>query len=531
MQVYRGFGACVFGDWDWGCPDIAYLEEKARKRAIRTFYGIKQKVDAQPTRSVFLAFDQVIQILQVKSIAFLARRPPGGSFAEQQARYGARPKKEVKDDIELLEDWVKQLERRGHPAPTGGRLSSWGIPFASWTSPYSCHIMKSHKDCESLLTCQMDPGRLLHAFVSRGNLNLDEGQVLLLLPRSPAESLVCWLQGLPGTTHKIIKWQDLETEYLEKKISKSLRKKLSIGRYPLPTQFAIKDPDAVRPPLATSISSPAVLGNAYAISPPAYSPSASELHNDSSRRQVAELGSPDARELSGSPATASPSVKQSASSRSIHKLRRLPAASTMATAPPSRTGSAATGAPSSIAAIELPENTAASKSPTRDTPSAVELPTDFQEEAPKGLAMGVGGPAEDKKAAELPATDASTASEPSQPARLAQPPEPSHSVGATSLTAGAETTAPSETTTSPETIAPSESIAPSETTAAPVRDIPGDTAETSTETQEAQTVTDKQMKNVNDQGPSDPYLELLKKVASGEISPQALSQMLETSNG
>lgn len=33
MPLYRGFGACVLSDYDWGCPDMSYLEEKAKEES------------------------------------------------------------------------------------------------------------------------------------------------------------------------------------------------------------------------------------------------------------------------------------------------------------------------------------------------------------------------------------------------------------------------------------------------------------------------------------------------------------------
>ena len=305
MPVYRGFGACVLGDWDWACPDLKHLQEKAQKKAIRTIYGFKQKVDPQPTRSLFQAFDQAIQILQVKPMVFLVKRPVISGFADQQPRYGLKPKREAKHDTNLLEDWLKQLMKRDHPSPKGGKLTSWGIPFATWTSQYNCQLLKSDRDVETLVLNQMDPGRLMHAFVCRGNINLSEGQILLLPQGSPAESLLCWLEGLPGTSHKIVRWQDLETERFEKKISKSLRKQ--IGHYPLPTQYAIRDPNAGgRPSLPGSNSSPAVLEHPNTVSPPPYSPdlrptpSAAELQGGQ-MQPVAELGSPDPSEAPSDP--------------------------------------------------------------------------------------------------------------------------------------------------------------------------------------------------------------------------------------
>ena len=376
--VYRGFGAAVLGDWDWACPDMKHLEEKTQKTAIRTIYGFKQKTDPQPTRSVFIAFDQVIQILQVKPMAFLEKRPMLSSFSDHQARFGARPKKEVKDDLNLFEDWVKQLERRGHPPMKGTKLSSWGIPFATWTSQYSCHVLKTEKDCETIMCNQMDPGRLLHSFVCRGGLNLDEGQVLLLPPRSPAESLVTWLEGLPGTSHKVVKWEDLDAEKFESKISKSLRKK--IGRYPLPVSYAVRHPQAsVRSSQIQSASSPNVLEHPNTVSPPPYSPSRTNLALERDR-SVAELGQPDPRELPASPAPSSQSRSQHASSlpvpgaesfglKSIHNLRRKTTGGTSVSGtsqsgerPKSTLEQKATPQIAvSPAAIELPEDTAPAK--------------------------------------------------------------------------------------------------------------------------------------------------------------------------
>ena len=305
LPVYRGFGACILSDYDWACPNYAYLEEKARKKAIRTVYGVKQKTDPQPTRSVFQDFDQAIQVLQVKPMAFFVKRPASSAFTEQ-VRFSARPKKEIKHDLDLLEDWFHSLERKGHPAPPGQKITNWGVPYATYTSDFNCSILRTEKDCETLLVNQMDPGRLLHAFVCRGTANLDEHSILLLMPRTPAESLVCWLEGLPGITLKIIKWEDLESEQFEKKLSKSLRKK--VGQYPIPLKYAIRDPNA-RPALQTATSSPAVLEHPNTVNPPPYSPSnasramtlpAAELPDSADSMPVAELAGPEMHELAGS---------------------------------------------------------------------------------------------------------------------------------------------------------------------------------------------------------------------------------------
>ena len=509
IPVYRGFGACVLGDWDWACPDMAYLEEKARKKAIRTVYGFKQKVDAQPARAAFAAFDSAIQMLQVKPMAFLEKRPLISSFAEQQPRYGPKPKKEVKDDIDWLEDWLKQLERRGHPAPRGTKLAGWGIPYATWTSPFSCHILKSAKDVETIVSYQMDPGRLLHAFVCRGNVNLDQGQLLLLLPRSPAESLMNWLEGLPGTSHKIVRWHDLDTEYFEKKLSKSLRKK--IGQYPLPTQYAIRDAEvANRPSIPLSSSSPALLEHPNTVSPPPYSPSATELRHQPSR-EVVELGSPGPRELAANPVTSSPSYNQHSASlpvpgaatssglKSIHTLRRKTAGATpsASSTPPALSGpsnttpmplrieqQAATPPPN---AVELHEETLPPRVPPElpepEAPVAVELPTDFQSEAPRPLAPKAREDAEASVAVSGSGTiEKSGRNEDDVKVELTE--EPSE-IGTWETNKKLETI---ETNDVPQIRS---SISPS-----------------GTET-------------------GNQYLELLNKVAKGEISPQALGEILQ----
>lgn len=490
MPVYRGFGACVLGDWDWGCPDMKHLEQKAQKKAIRTIYGFKQKEDPQPTKAVFVAVDHVIQILQVKAMAFLGKRPVLSSFSDHEPRYGGWPKKEVKHDLELFEDWVKQLERRGHPAPKGVKLSSWGIPFATWTSPYSCHILKTEKDCETIMCNQMDPGRLLHSFVCRGALNLEQGQVLLLPPRSPAESLVCWLEGLPNTSHKTVKWEDFDTERFETKISKSLRKK--IGRYPLPSQYAIRHPQAASgSALSQAASTPRVLEHPNTVSPPPYSDSKAPSALAPST-PVAELGTAEVRELPASSVSSSSKPHHASSLpvpgvefsglKSIHTLRRKTiggtsnTSSTQITTQPAALAKNAqelAAEPQDVkasAAVELPEDTARSKA-SGTALAAVELPTDYQSEAPKGLSPAT-------RLAELPSSN--------EGSKMEDTSDPTSDSGT-----------PTVISEEPESIAD-----------------PSTDSETKTGGASS------------DANAGNQYLELLNKVAKGEISPQALSQIL-----
>ncbi|KAK3699281.1 hypothetical protein LTR37_016524 [Vermiconidia calcicola] len=522
IPVYRGFGASVLGDWDWACPDMAYLEEKAKKRAIRTVYGVKQKTDAQPTGSVFLAFDQVIQVLQVKPMAFLVKRPLMSGFTGQP-HYGPKPKKDAKDDFEWLEQWLKHIEKRGHPTPKGvTRNYRWGVPFATWTSPYSCHIIGSHKECETLAYHQMDPGRLLHAFVCRGNVNLSDSQILLLLPGSPAESLLCWLEGLPGTPHKIVQWEDLDTENFEKKSSKTLRKR--IGQHPLPAQYAIRNPDSItRPGLPATASSPAVLEHPNTVSPPPYSPHRAETRDGQAQSPAAELGGPDAMELPAGPVASSPLALQHTASlpvpganstvnqrvtglpattglKSIHTLRRkpsestfaaykIPAASSIGASSPMKTLTDTDRSSSVPTVAELHSETAPRpppRPPKPEMPAAVELPTDFQSEAPRPLEakpqIVINGPATESNAG------AAATQIVRKPVKL-QGHEDSEKEVAHDTSGEPNKLSTAITTTNAENLS---------------------TAGSAT--------------------PKDRYLELLNKVARGEVSPQALSAMLENGN-
>ncbi|USW53572.1 hypothetical protein Slin15195_G068910 [Septoria linicola] len=264
MHVFRGFGSCVFNDWDWGCPDADHLERKVKKETS----VFSKKPDPQPNRPILLAFDRLIQVLQVKTVAFLSRRPSISGFAEQQPRYTPRPKKEIKDNLSLCEDWFHELEKRGHPAPTGTTVSSWGMPYATWTSQFSCQLTK---DPEVVMLNQMDPGRLVHAFLCRDALNLHDGELMILPPATPAEALVCWLTGLPGMTHRIVTWDLFDTVKFEKKAGKKLSSK--IGNYPLPAKYVLRDPNVPRAAITTPRLAIYTPVEATSSAPPPYSAS------------------------------------------------------------------------------------------------------------------------------------------------------------------------------------------------------------------------------------------------------------------
>ena len=497
--VYRGFGACVLSDWDWACPDMAYLEEKARKKAIRTVYGVKQKTDPQPTRSVFQDFDQAIQILQVKPLSFFVKRPPVSGFTEQP-RFHARAKKEVKNDFDLLEDWLHQVVRRGHPAPSGTRITNWGFPYATWTSESNYHILKSEKDCETLMLNQMDPGRLLHAFVCKRAASLDEHSMFLLLPRSAAESLLVWLEGLPNMNHRIIAWSDLDTESFEKKISKSLRKK--IGQHPLPIKYAVRHPNAsARPELHVSESSPAVLEHPNTVSPPPYSPIhrangvANAPHHPQRERAstvpVAELGAPETQEMpAGDDATRlSRPVSNAQTSipglKSIHTLRRKP---------------------SDIAAGTVASNTALATVTTRH-PTVLRpgnksrSSANWMLEDGEAKARDAAANTNEPVVAELPAPEVPTRKP--VPSVAVQPPLDCAELPVVS----------------------SESVAESKKSEVPKPEPLAMNRSPSSSTEQAATQTSPSQPDTVASADNN-YLELLNRVARGEISPQELSQML-----
>lgn len=191
MHIYRGFGAGVFTDWIWGCPDMEYVEKNRPKVGL-----FKKKPEAQPNHDVLIAFDRTIAFLQSKSKDLLIKQPSG--IARLHPRFGPAEKSEVKKNLSTLHDWSKALDKRGHPPPKGEALpvSNWDVPFATWTSLFTCQ--KQNKDWDKVVYLQMDPGRILHAFICGGHLDLPPNELLALPPGSPAESFALWLEGLSG---------------------------------------------------------------------------------------------------------------------------------------------------------------------------------------------------------------------------------------------------------------------------------------------------------------------------------------------
>jgi hypothetical protein len=274
IPVYRGFGAALLTDWTWGRPDMETLAKRLKEKS-GSWLGLTKEKGPQANRDVLLAFDQILQMLQVKQVAFFRDRPGISGFAAEQPRFLPKKEKAAHKDIDLLEDWTKKIEKIGHPAPSGLRVTSWGVPWATWDSTFGCKLMKTKDSWETIMTHQMDPGRLLHAFLVRGSLDLADGQILVLAPRTPAETLAIWLEGRPGTNHQVVRWSELDTASFEKKCSSvfgmnTLSKRL--GAYPLPDKFVMRHPDAVtvRRPTIGSHTSSSLAGSP--VSPPPYSP-------------------------------------------------------------------------------------------------------------------------------------------------------------------------------------------------------------------------------------------------------------------
>ena len=237
MHIYRGFGAGSLSDWTWGSPDMKYLESLAKVGLFQ-----KKKV-VQANFDILAAFDRAIAFLQnsLTSIPLLIRQP--GGLHRSRPLFTNTDKKEAKKDLAVLQGFTKEIEKRGHPSPRDGSLkvSKWTIPFATYQSPFNC-LNQGHS-WDNVVNNQMDPGRIFHAFVCGGHLNLEDGELLVLPLASPAEQIARWLEGFTGMTFKIIEWKDLDIEAFEKSIGKSTRKLL--GQSPLPNYFVVRDPVAV----------------------------------------------------------------------------------------------------------------------------------------------------------------------------------------------------------------------------------------------------------------------------------------------
>ena len=133
-------------------------------------------------------------------------------------------------------EFVREI---GHPQPRDHsfRVVSRHIPFATWNSPFT--FKNSGHYFEDFLRWQMDPGRLLHAWTIGGHLDLMNGEMMWIPPGIP-ECLARWLQGLPGTTFKLVLGSAFDYSHL--RFSPATRRIMLEGGFE--SVKAVRDPQA-----------------------------------------------------------------------------------------------------------------------------------------------------------------------------------------------------------------------------------------------------------------------------------------------
>ena len=193
MHIYRGFGTGVINNFIWGCPHPQY--------------NIGQLAG-------FNSVDRIIAFLKSmpQEVQLFARFPHGLNrmvplFEKQHDRNVRRR------FMNAYNEFVRELEKRGHPPPRDRSfpVHSWHVPFATWNSAFT--FRSSGHYCEDFLRWQMDPGRLLHAWTIGGHLDLNYGE-LMWIPTGPAESIARWLEGLPGTTFRLVPTSSFDYSHL-----------------------------------------------------------------------------------------------------------------------------------------------------------------------------------------------------------------------------------------------------------------------------------------------------------------------------
>jgi hypothetical protein len=190
MPIHYGFGAGVLQDWEWA--------------------------KACFTSEVCAALDRTIAALKGprKSFWLLKKTPHGMDHFKpnpEKIRKKARNQHE-----KARENLAKRIDKRGFPPAKDKSFSvnSWWIPFATWDSPYC--LLNSGHSWDDVVRWQMDPGRLLYAFIVQNEVNIRNGE-LMLVPAGPGECLVRWLEGLEGVPFKLV----AESEFDLKKLNLS----------------------------------------------------------------------------------------------------------------------------------------------------------------------------------------------------------------------------------------------------------------------------------------------------------------------
>lgn len=303
--------------WSWGCPDPARLP-KAKKH----LFG---KNEPAPQITTLPDFDALIVTIKSHGVRdSVLKEYPRGISRNPPVFSQANPKdKDYLTNLKLLKDFSETLDKRGCPVPKDGsvaHVARWQIPYSTWHSQFSSQDQKNHS-WEDVISYQMDAGKILYAFTIDRRLDLPDDEVLVLPPASAAEQLCDWLHRKPGMTHRVLKWEELETEVVVKNLSRSTRK--FVGRDPLPNRFAFRDPGPATKNLLYRFQSLSLT-----------SPGAAQSPNDGSQTQLALAGSeapPDyftgGTKSAGSPEAGSPlaqGIYEASYASPLHSPRMTP---------------------------------------------------------------------------------------------------------------------------------------------------------------------------------------------------------------
>ena len=232
---------CVSVDtWSWGCPDPDRLPKAKRKH----MFG---KLEPAPQITTLPDFDEIIAMIKSHPIrdSVLKEYPRGISRVPPRFSRVDEKDKDYRAKLKMLTDFSETLDKRGHPIPKDGsvpHVARWHVPYSTWHSQFSSQDQKNHS-WDDVISYQMDAGKILYAFTIDRRLDLPDDEVLVLPPASAAEQLCDWLEGKPGTSHRVLRWDQLDTELVEKHLGRTTRKYL--GRDPLPNRFAFRDPNPV----------------------------------------------------------------------------------------------------------------------------------------------------------------------------------------------------------------------------------------------------------------------------------------------
>lgn len=233
MHIYRGFGTGVLNNFLWGCPHPHY---------------------ASGQTAGFKFVDRTIAFLKSmpREVQLIIRIPAG--LSRIVPSYEKNEKTERRRLMSAYKEFIKEIETKGHPQPRDRsfRVVSWHIPFATWNSPFT--FKNSGHYWEDVLRWQLDAGRLLHAWIIGGHLDLMHGEIMWL-PSGVAESLARWLEGLPGTTFKLV--PSSAFDYSNLRLSPATRRVMLEEGFE--TVKAVRDPQAGfrRPVIAQNTFVPA----------------------------------------------------------------------------------------------------------------------------------------------------------------------------------------------------------------------------------------------------------------------------------